>query len=109
MAVTPEGRTKAAIKKVLSEFPHYGYWPVPAGYGESTLDYVGCINGRAFLIEAKAPGKKPTDRQKQIIGAARRAGARVFVIDNVESDTLTELATFLHFWSRRPFLIGEEP
>ena len=109
MATTPEGRVKAAIKKVLSEFPHYGYWPVPAGYGESTLDYVGCINGSAFLIEAKAPGKKPTDRQKQIIGAARRAGARVFVIDNVESDVLAELCTFLHFWNRRPFVIGEEP
>lgn len=109
MATTPEGKVKAAVKKVLADYSHYGYWPVPAGYGESTLDYVGVINGRGFLIETKAPGKIMTPRQKQIAARARRAGARVFVIDSVDSLELDMLRTFLHFWSRRPFNLEDEP
>ena len=109
MATTPEGKVKNAVKKVLAEYTHYGYWPVPAGYGESTLDYVGVINGRGFLIETKAPGKTMTPRQKQIAARARRAGARVFVIDSTDSLELEALKSFLHFWSRRPFNLGDEP
>lgn len=55
--------------------------PVPSGYGESTLDYIGCYRGKLFAVETKAPGKKPTNRQQQIIDSIKRAGGAVFVID----------------------------
>lgn len=104
-ANTPENKVKAAVKKVLADYPHYGYWPVPSGFGESTLDYIGMIRGRGFLIETKAPGKKPTRRQSMIMERARRLGkARVFVIDSVDSPELDILRTFLEFWSHRPFV-----
>jgi hypothetical protein len=80
--MTPEGNVKAKVTKILKATDTLYYWmPVPSGYGDTTLDYVGCHYGRFFGIETKAPGKKPTDRQNMIIGLMQRAGAKVFVID----------------------------
>ena len=54
--------------------------PVQTGYGSLTLDYLGSSRGRAFAIETKAPGKKPTMRQEAIIKEMERANMKVFVI-----------------------------
>lgn len=92
MAKTPEGKVKAAVSAILKDTPNLYYnMPVPGGFGESTLDYVGCYGGKFFAIETKAPGQKPTDRQNVIISIMKRAGATVFVIDG---DT-TELRNWL--------------
>lgn len=91
MASTPEGKVKQRISKYLSNLGEDCYYemPVPGGYGKSGLDYSGCYKGRAFYIEAKAPGKEPTDRQKQTLARQKRAGATTFVIDGDISE-LTE-------------------
>lgn len=82
MAQTPEGKVKKKVTDLLKSVSGlYYFMPVPSGYGESTLDYIGCYRGLLFAIETKAPGKQPTDRQKQIISAIKRAGGVVFVID----------------------------
>jgi hypothetical protein len=90
---TPEAVVKNKINKVLKRYSG-GLWyfmPVPGGYGRPTLDYVGALLGKAFAIEAKAPGKLPTDRQQQTIEDMRNAGIMVFLIDG---DT-TELELWL--------------
>jgi hypothetical protein len=81
--LTPEGKVKSDIKKVLAAYkPHlYALWPVQNGMGSPTLDCLGVISGFAFAIEAKAPGKKPTPRQDGTIELMRDAGCKVFVID----------------------------
>jgi hypothetical protein len=81
---TPEGKIKRKITALLKEYePELFYnMPVPGGYGESLLDYIGCIRGCFFAIEAKAPGKKPTERQGQIISRIKDAGGEVFIIDD---------------------------
>lgn len=80
--MTPEGKVKRAIRKVLDKYKSaYVFMSVPSGYGKSTLDYLICCHGRFIAIEAKAPGKKPTPRQKKIIGEIERAGGDVLVID----------------------------
>lgn len=80
--MTPEGRVKKRVSTLLKATPGvYYFMPVPSGYGESSLDYLGCYRGRFFAVETKAPGKKPTDRQRQTIAAMEAAGGRVFVID----------------------------
>lgn len=90
--MTPEGRVKKRVSTLLKSTPGvYYFMPVPSGYGESSLDYIGCHLGRAFFVETKAPGKRPTDRQNQTIAAIERAGGKVFVIDG---DT-TELEQWL--------------
>lgn len=87
--MTPEGRIKKVVTALLkSRSDVYYFMPVPSGYGESTLDYIVCCRGRFCAVETKAPGKKPTNRQMQIMAAIERAGGQVFVIDSPEVGAL---------------------
>lgn len=87
MATTPEGKVKKTVSALLRSVPDlYYFMPVPSGYGESTLDYLGCYRGKFFAVETKAPGKKPTDRQNMMIERMTKAGAKVFVIDGDITD-----------------------
>ena len=98
--MTPEGKVKKNVKAVLDKFEGKidGFWPVPSGYGESHLDYVGCCRGFFFAIETKAPGGKPTPRQKMRIANVEKAGGKVFVIDGTDkTDTTGELDAWLSF------------
>jgi hypothetical protein len=95
MASTPEGKVKTAITKMLKHYGAYYYMPVPGGYGESTVDYLGCSGGSFFAIEAKAPGKKPTERQTMVLSTIQRAGGSIFVIDNARCQEMDELEAFL--------------
>jgi hypothetical protein len=90
--MTPEGKVKACIKKVLEKYKSDvdGFWPVPSGYGESHLDYVGCCAGFFFSIEVKAPGKKPTPRQKERIRTVTNARGVALVIDGTDKTTTYE-------------------
>jgi len=83
---TPEGKMKRRVSALLKAYePELYYWmPVPGGYGESTLDYVGCLHGKFFAIETKAPDKKPTPRQLQIANRMILAGADVFIVGTDE-------------------------
>jgi hypothetical protein len=81
-ASTPENKVKKKVKGLLAEYTMlYSNWPVPAGYGTPTLDCIGCHYGLFFAVETKAPGKKPTPRQAEIIRQMVEAGAAVFVVD----------------------------
>jgi len=90
MAVTPEGKIKRMVQKVLAEFFDdnltgaglYSYWPVPTGFGASSLDCIVCYRGHFIAIETKAPGKKPTPRQELTIAQIQHGGGMVFVIDS---------------------------
>lgn len=89
MAVTPEGKIKKLVNKMLDEFvvdlasPQlYRYWPVPSGFGESSLDCIVCYYGVFMAIETKAPGKKPTPRQQDCMMRMRCAGGIVHVVDS---------------------------
>ena len=84
---TPEGKVKDKIRKVLAEFVLDTYWPVPSGYGASHLDFIGCYLGRYIAIEVKAPGKKPTGRQKLRIRSVQAAGGIALVIDGTDNTT----------------------
>jgi hypothetical protein len=95
MAATPEGKVKRKVSTLLSRFPRVYYeMPVPGGFGKTTLDYIGCANGRFFSIETKAPGGKPTERQWSTIRQMERAGAVVRIIDGQEHQ-LKELESWL--------------
>ncbi len=78
---TPEGKVKRKVSALLKQYDCLFYtMPVPSGFGESTLDYIGCHYGRFFAIETKAAGKKPTPRQDGIIEQIRAAGGKAFVV-----------------------------
>lgn len=94
--MTPEGRVKNKIKKILDKYKSntYVYMPVPGGFGKPGLDFHCAISGNAFNIEAKVPGKKPTPRQEQTIQEMRQGGVTVFVIDGAQ-DQLDALDAWL--------------
>lgn len=80
--MTPEGKVKERVKKILKPFKPklYAHWPVQTGYGAPTLDCNGAINGRAFSIETKAPGKHLTPQQEATKAEKEAAGIKVFVV-----------------------------
>jgi VRR-NUC domain. len=92
-----ERSVKRKIRTVLNRYKEHGiyvYMPVPGGYGESSLDYLGFIYGRGFAVEAKAPGKKPTPRQDGTIERILASGVPVFVVNNDASlDVLDQWLT----------------
>lgn len=79
--MTPEGRVKERVKRVLQKFKAYYHMPVQNGLGAPSLDFIGCFYGLYFAVETKAPGGKPTPRQENTIAEIERAGGKVFVID----------------------------
>ena len=86
MGMTPEGRVKNEIKKLLKAHKVWFYCPMQNGYGTVGIpDFVCCLNGLFFAIEAKAPGKRSTltPNQANVITAIREHGGIALVIDNI--------------------------
>jgi len=81
--MTPEGRVKERVKKLLVKHGAYWFCPVQNGMGRMGLDFMHVqVRGvPVFAIETKAPGEKPTVRQQRTIDEIRAAGGTVFVID----------------------------
>lgn len=87
--MTPEGKVKAQVKKILAEFGAYYAMPVSGGFGHAgTPDFLVCIRGRFLAIETKAKGKKPTALQEAAMQKIREAGGRALVIDETNVETL---------------------
>ena len=91
--MTPEGKVKERVKKVLREFEAYWHCPVQNGMGAPSLDFICCHKGRYFGIETKAGNKRPTPRQETTIGQIRLAGGLAFVIN--EESGMDELRDWL--------------
>jgi len=96
--LTPEGRVKAKVNKLLDDPRIYPFMPVQNGMGAAGLDY-HCVvcwpdAAEAFFVETKAPGKKPSGRQEVLIERLRGMGCQVFVIDGDEG--LNELRGWLN-------------
>lgn len=91
--MTPEGKVKAAIDKLLKQHKAYYLKPVQNGMGAPALDYHGVHQGLSYVIEAKAKGKTPTPRQINTLRECAAAGSACFFIDG----DLTELSNWLTF------------
>lgn len=100
---TPEAKIKAAVKKLLKERECWYYMPVPAGYGVPTLDFICATpDGVIFCIETKAPGRKPTPRQRATIREYESKNIKCFVIDG----DMSELTSWLGHKVSRIDIIG---
>lgn len=78
--MTPEGKVKEKVKRLIKKYGAYYHMPVQNGMGAPTLDIIGCYYGQYFAVETKAPGKKMTARQHNTAVSMMAAGAEVFVI-----------------------------
>lgn len=107
MANTPEGVVKHVLRTLLAEYsPIYTYWPVPSGYGATTIDVIGCYRGRFFAVETKAAGKKPTLRQQAVLEDMGMAMARTFVVIGVDDPELGRLRAWLDYLTE---WVGNDP
>lgn len=92
--MTPEGKIKERVKRVLKDHGAYKHMPVQNGMGEPALDFHVCSHGRYGAVECKAPGGEMTPRQKATATRVEAAGGRVFLVDGVNGQ-LEELETWL--------------
>lgn len=94
--MTPEGRVKEHVKKVLKANNIWYFMPSANGYGKVGVpDFVCCWRGKFLAIETKAPGKRAdtTANQKIQIEAIQRAEGWALVVDDVAQ--LTEFINFV--------------
>jgi hypothetical protein len=94
VAMTPEGRVKVAVKKLLTERGAWFYMPVQNGMGKVGIpDIIGTYQGLFFAVETKAPNKTPTTEeqrwnkatpnQQMRIDEIRDAGGVAIIADDV--------------------------
>jgi len=91
--MTPEGRIKEQVKDLLKAYEAYWHCPVQNGMGAPSLDFVGCSKGRYFTVETKAEGKGMTPRQELTATAIKKAGGKVFLIN--ETSGMDELKEWI--------------
>lgn len=90
--MTPEGKVKAKVKKVLGEIGAYYAMPMGSGWGNSGVpDFLACYQGRFIGIECKAGGNDPTALQESNLKAIQKAGGNALVIHEGNVDFLRNL------------------
>jgi Holliday junction resolvase len=96
MATTPEGKVKAAVRKMLVKHGIYYFMPPGMGLGRSGIpDIIGCQNGKFIAIECKAGKGKTTALQDRELAAIAFAGGFTFV---ARETNLEELEKELLAW-----------
>jgi hypothetical protein len=89
--MTPEGKVKAKVKKILDLHDCYYFMPVTGGYGNSGVpDIVACHEGRFIGIECKTEGKNPTALQYKNLKEIVEHGGEAFVINETNINQLEE-------------------
>lgn len=94
MAATPEGKVKAAVKKVLQARDIWFFMPMQNGFGVVGIpDFICCWRGQFLAIETKAPGKRgsTTANQDRRLEEIREHGGWSLVVDDA-----TQLIEFLN-------------
>lgn len=87
--MTPEGKVKAKVKKILAALGCYYFSPQSGIYGRSGIpDIIGCHNGKFFAIECKAGDNKPTALQEREIGTIMGCGGLALVVNETNVNRL---------------------
>ena len=91
MAQTPEGKVKAAVRKLLVEFGIYYFSPAANGFGRAGIpDIICCFGGRFIAIECKAGKGVTTALQDKELTAIRTAGGMTMVVNETNIQELKE-------------------
>jgi len=91
MSMTPEGKVKAQVKKILDAHKVYHFSPPGMGLGRAGIpDIIACHNGRFIGIECKAGKGQPTLLQSRELGRIDAAGGKTFVIRETNVNDIVE-------------------
>lgn len=100
MALTPEGRVKAAVRKILDAEQVYHFSPAANGFGRAGIpDIICCVNGAFIAFELKAGKGKTTALQDREIAAISGHGGIVLVINETNIDKVKEIIQ----WTKKSF------
>jgi len=84
--MTPEGKVKARVKKILDSHKVYHFMPATGGYGRSGIpDFICCYNGRFLAIECKAEKGNLTALQTRELTRIDAAGGVAVIACGVTS------------------------
>ncbi len=91
--MTPEGKVKQDVKKLLKSLGIWYFMPMQNGFGVVGIpDFICCWGGKFLAVETKAPGKRgqTTANQDLRLQEICDNGGLSLVVDDVE-----QLAAFL--------------
>ena len=86
--MTPEGKVKKQVKKILDDLGAYHFSPMTAGFGRSGVpDIIACYKGKFIGIECKSGKNEPTLLQKHNMKLINQSGGLSIVVNegNIES------------------------
>jgi hypothetical protein len=98
MGMTPEGKIKKKIDKLLKKYGVWYFKPQAGAFGKSGIpDYICCFYGQFIAIEAKADyTKKPTALQLKCMEDIEGAWGRAYVV--FDDDTLDHVELVLKMY-----------
>ena len=85
--MTPEGKVKEAVKKVMRKHGVWYFMPMQNGFGVVGIsDFICCIDGLFFTVETKAPGKRDntTPNQQRVMREILEHGGYAIVVDDAK-------------------------
>lgn len=88
--MTPEGKVKADVKRILKSRGIWYFMPVPLGK-VGIPDFCCVVKGQAVFIETKAGKNKPTPMQKLTMEQIQAAGGIAVVVNEKGIAALDEL------------------
>lgn len=87
--MTPEGKVKAKVKKILNDIGCFYFFPASGGYGKSGVpDIIICHQGKFIAIECKANANPLTALQKFTLEQIELNGGLSLVINEGNIHTL---------------------
>jgi len=90
--MTPEGKVKKEVGKILAEHGVYYFYPVATGMGRAGIpDIIGCHKGHFIAIECKAGKNKTTALQERELDLIMLAGGISLVINETNLDHLRNI------------------
>jgi hypothetical protein len=97
-ALTPEGKVKAKVVKLLKAMDIWYFFPANNGFGKSGIpDIIAIVSGEFVGIEVKSATGKPTELQKICGREIEKAGGTWVVV----SDDITLMALAAIIENRR--------
>ncbi len=92
--MTPEGKVKKQVKKILDDLGAYHFSPMTAGFGRSGVpDIIACYKGKFIGIECKSGDNKPTLLQLRNIDDIKRNQGLAIVINEANIESLLAFIT----------------
>ena len=96
MALTPEAKVKARLRKYLTQLGIYHFMPPANGFGRAGIpDIIGCFNGQFVAFECKAGKGKTTALQDLELEKIRQAKGFAYVVNENNIQDLKELLIWM--------------